>query len=168
MFYLINEKDGLSGDGILVNALNLKCIHVSTSSKRFDINFKHKTEEKSFSYSPEEIFNVDNLIQNISQLTNIEYSNNFIVLTDIENIKYINENFQKKLYLHNKVITILMNINEIELVYNDKGHYILSTCYRDFHIKESPEEVFCLIKNKIVHNLTTNSVENKLQIKHRL
>lgn len=168
MFYLIDEKDGWNKEFILVNAVNLTSIVVQTGTGNFNLTFTHKSEENSFSYKPQEILNVDNIIRNIVNLTECSYNNNFLALTDIGNIEIITKRFGKNSELLSKISTFLININDIQLIYKDNKKYIVATEKENFPIKESPKEVFDMIQRKIVVNLSTNSVENKLELRSRL
>lgn len=152
MFYLINQKDGLFDQNILVNALNLKSIEVSTGGDddNYDVIFTHLDDDTTFSFEPESIFNVDQVIHEISQLKPPVYFNNFIVVTDIDNIDNIQDRFGHNSQLMGKATTILININDINLVYEEDNQFILNTHHKNFTIQESPEDVLNLIKFKII------------------
>lgn len=150
MFYLINEKDKFYDGSILVNALNLKTIEVCTGDDSYDLIFTHHNDDTLFSFKPEELFNVDQVIHNISELKPPVYSNHFIVVTDIGNIENIEERFGSQSDLMHKATTILININDINLAYQNNNEFILDTSNKNFSIKESPEEIFNLIQFKIV------------------
>lgn len=92
------------------------------------------------------------------------FENPYIVLNDIENTQNISHVFGKHSELHSKVSTILVNLYEIGLVYEEDGQYILTTSEKDFTIKESPEEVFNLIREKVIF---PEQADNK-QFKHQL
>lgn len=168
MFYLIDEKDGWTEEGILVNSSNLTSIVVQTGKGNFDLVFTYKSKENSFDFNPQEIFNVDNIIRNVVNLSECSYNNNFIAFTDVSNIEIIIERFGPNSELLSKIGTFLLNINDIQLIYKDDEGYIIATEEQNFNIKDSPKEVFDMIQKKIVVNLPINSVENKLELRNRL
>lgn len=166
MFYLINEKDELFGEMVLVNAMSLQSLEVETEEDKseLDVIFRHNNDENSFTFSGDNIFNVNKVIQNIAEMKAWHFENPYIVLNDIENTQNISHVFGKHSELHSKVSTILVNLYEIGLVYEEDGQYILTTSEKDFTIKESPEEVFNLIREKVIF---PEQADNK-QFKHQL
>lgn len=168
MFYLINQKDGLFDQSILVNGLNLKSIEVSTGDDNYDVIFTHLDDDNTtFSFVPESIFNVDQVIHEISQLKPPVYFNDFIVVTDIDNIENIQDRFGHNSQILGKATTILININEINLVYEENDQFIINTSHKNFTIQESPEAVLNLIKFKIVPE-ETPVLDSKTQWKTKL
>ena len=165
MFYLIDEKDEFFNGKLLVNALNLETIEVATNGKP-EVVFRHFNDENMFAFNESELFNVDEVIQNISELTPEQYSNPFIVVTDQQNIDFYSHDSK----IRKKVSKILVNIESIGIVYEKDYEYILTTKNQNFTIKESPEEVFFLIQEKIINNNlnNTDSVESKSSLKHKM
>lgn len=171
MFYLINDKDGLFKESILVNAMNLKSLEVTTATDDddFDVKFTHKGQEDEtvFGYNDNEIFNVDSVISKIASMKKWQFDNPFIILTDIENVNTIIENFGSNSKLLSKMTTILINIHDIGLVYEDEDEFILTTAHKNFTISESPEEVLQLIEAKLsITEIPT--LDSKQIIKNKL
>ena len=160
MFYLINEKDGLFGEMVLVNAINLQSLEVETDNDKeeSEVIFRHKHDENSISFDSNNIFNVNKVINNIADMKQWYFENPYIVLSDIENVENIQHVFGKNSELCSKLSTILINIYDIGLVYEEDGQYILTTPEKNFTIGESPEEVLSFIKEKII---TLENVDDK-------
>lgn len=172
MFYLITQDLGIHGESMLINTISLKSIEVSTGDKYFDLIVTHYNDINKFSFKPENLINVDNIISDITQLKTCSYINNFIALTDIENRDTINKQYGTQSILHNKASTLLINIEDISIVSESKKHYCLHTHNQKFIIKESPKEVFDIISQKIIvpQQMVSQqqSVLNKLELKHKL
>lgn len=173
MFYLISKKDGCNQD-ILINGLNLKSIEVSTGDKKsWNLVITHQDGEMSeFGFKPEEIFDVSNVLRNIASIHQNKLINPFIVLTDIDNVEEAIDRFGKNSSIPNKVSSILVNIEDIQIAYlDDDDNFILSTNSDNFTVKESPQLIYDLICEKIIpldFNEANRSVEQKLGIKNRL
>lgn len=166
MFYLVNEKNNLSNESILINAHNLEAMETVTESRDdLELTFHFANETFSFSFNENNFPHADQIIQEISELTPKAYTTPFIVLTDIENINTFKElNFNPKIL--KKAISILVKINDIYLVCEKDNEYYLHTSQLKLTIKESPEEVFKLIQ---FHIQQENSVLNKkTQLKEQL
>lgn len=167
MFYLIDEKDGLFGEKILVNALNLKGIEIITGDEDYSVRFSHKDDEKFFTFDPNHIFNVNQVITEIANHSSVQYNNNFLVVTDLENINSISSRFGHFSNIIHKTSKILININDFGMVYEDDGTYVITTAEKNMTIQESPEEVYQQLLAKIV-TVEHNTVDNKTKWKTTL
>lgn len=172
MFYLIDEKDGLYGQKILFNADNLKSLEVTTGKNGFNLCFNFQNETQSFSFDPEKIPNVNQIIENIVQMSEQTYSNKFIVLKDIQNVRTISGRFGRNSHILDHATSILINIHEIGLVYEHEGEYVMTIDVKNFAIAESPEKVFHMIQSKTLENNKTNVSDifsdNKIGLRQRL
>lgn len=162
MFYLMDKKDGLHEGSILINTASLKSLEVTTGKGNYCICFNFKGEEQLFSFKPQDLPDIADVIDYISQNPEPEYFNHFIKVTDSENVKGISNRFGKNSDILTKASFILININEIGLVYQNEEGYILTTDTKNYHISESPKEVFDMIQSKMIKNDFTNPIESAL------
>lgn len=152
MFYLIDEKDGLKKEqgSILVNANLLKTLDSCMSRNGNEINVRFyffKGDNECFSFNNENCFNVNLVMEKLSQLKVENYSNALMIFKDFENIKALQN---KQFYLH-KFSNILVNLNSIALVHKyEKGGSIVVTQEKNILIQENPEEVFSMINSRIL------------------
>lgn len=152
MFYLIDEKDGLTKEqgSILVNANLLKTLESGMSRNGNEINVRFyffKGDSKCFSFNKDNCFNVNLVMEKLSQLKIENYSHGLMIFKDLENIKVLQN---KQFYLH-KFSNILVNLNSIGLVHNyEKGGSIVLTPEKKILIQETPEEVFSMINARII------------------
>ena len=151
MFYLISKKDGLNGSEFLVNAMNLKSLEVMTANAEYEVIFTHRETNNTFNFEPRKMFNVGQVMEEITALPEVQYINPFICVTDIENINTVKESFGHDVDMIEKVSRILIKMSEISLVYEDDGSFVIATESKNFTIKESPQEVMELIEAKIKH-----------------
>lgn len=167
MFYLITEKDGLIDDQILVNINNLKSIEVVTGKGNYSVRVTHKDSEIAFVFDPKKIFDVNHVITEIAQQSPMTFNNNFIVVTDVDNITNISNNFGRSSEIIDKASKILININDFGVVYDSNNEYIITIANKKITIKESPEEIYQQLLSKIVKKESTIS-DNKSQWKKTL
>lgn len=148
MFYLIDEKDGLENETILVNIQSLKLMEVLTSKKEPTINlsFRFSEEEDSrFNFHKDACFNVNQVMKNMETVEEVSYKNHLISLTDSENIRSLHK---EQFYFH-KFSNLLVNIHSIQIAYCSDHNFILITKERNLYVQESPSEIFTIIQNKI-------------------
>lgn len=150
MFYLITEKDGLIDDQILVNINNLKSIEVVTGKGNYSVRVTHKDSEISFVFDPNKIFDVNHVISEIAQKEPVTFNNNFIVVTDIDNITSVSNRFGENSHIIDKASKILININDFGVVYHSNNKYMITIANKKITIKESPEEIYQQLLSKIV------------------
>lgn len=160
MFYLIDEKDGLFNQKILVNSNNLKSIETVTGQK-FSVRFSHANEENLFVFEPKDIFDVDNVITEIAQQQPVTFKNDFIVVTDIENIQNISKLLGEFSPVINKASKILINIHDLGLVYEKEGKYIITTSGKNITIEESPELIYQQLMHKIIKPESSNDIKSQ-------
>ena len=141
MFYLIDEKDGLKSEAILINVKNLKFMETMTQRKSSEVSVAfHFSEDECarFSFDKDSCFNVNDVMRKMEDLEDVTYKSNVICLTDSQNVLSLqNEQF----YLH-KFSNILMNLDSIQIVYFLHGHFKVITKERNVQVKESPLDIY--------------------------
>ena len=158
MFYLINEKDGLSDESFLINLHKLEQIEVGTSqsSKNLNLHIHINFYSVSFNLNSDDPLNVTAVLENISNMERYSYSNDFIVLTDVGNHNIVNKHHGPSSKLHSMVCSVLLNIREIGIAYQKKENGKVSNFIyyqgKDVPVKESPEEIMAIISKKIIPN----------------
>lgn len=167
MFYLIEEKDDLFEQKILVNGMNLKSIEVITGDNDYSVVFTHNDDDTSFDFEPNSLFDVNQVISELASQKPIEYNNPFIVVTDLDNINSISNRFGHFSPIISKASKILVNIYDFGLVFEKEGKYIISTATKNITIQESPEEVYQQLVSKIIKT-DNNVVDTTPQWKKKL
>lgn len=148
MFYLIDEKDGLLDKKFLVNINTLLFLETSTSksdSVELAFHFLNK-EDLRFPYKKDNCLNVNALIKTLSEIPEVQYKNKHICLTDVDNFDSLK---REQFYLH-KFSDVLVHLESILFAYLKDGSTFILTEYYNFKVKESPEEIFAIIQNKIL------------------
>lgn len=148
MFYLIDEKDGLLDKKFLVNINTLLFLETSTSksdSVELAFHFLSK-EDLRFPYKKDNCLNVNALIKTLSEIQEVQYKNKHIALTDVDNFKSFK---RAQFYLH-KFSDVLVHLESIFFAYEKDGFTFVLTEHYNLKVKESPEEIFAIIQNKIL------------------
>lgn len=83
MFYLIDEKDGLKNDSILININMIKGMktYFSYVKKKLMVQtiIRFGEHSCSVSHSEEDMFNFNSCLENISLLSPVNYSSDLII-----------------------------------------------------------------------------------------
>lgn len=149
MFYLIDEKDGLLDKKFLVNINTLLFLETSTSKSKSDsveLAFHFVKEDLRFPYKKDNCLNVNALIKTLSEIQEVQYKNKHICLTDIDNFESLK---REQFYLH-KFSDVLVHLESIFFAYEKDGFTFVLTEQYNLKVKESPEEIFAIIQNKIL------------------
>lgn len=170
MFYLIDEKDELFDQKILVNSLTLKSIEVVTGDDDYSVVFTNNNDDTCFDFEPNALFDVNQVISEIATHPTKHLNNSFIVVTDLDNINSISNRFGHSSPIIRKANKILVNIYDFGLVYEKEGEYIITTAEKNIKIQESPEEIYQQLASKIVkvENTINTTVDTTPQWKKKL